>query len=198
MGIPIKDGNGNSLTLTSKTINGEECPESCNVPNGSIDRYISKYASDPADSDNEDANKNYSVTPANFVLAPPAGEIWYVSRLLVYIQDTGSFDSGGYGNGVALTNGIQIKVYEGAIEKSVLTNSQPIKQNTHWAKFCYDISISNFGSGDEALGARWTFVNGGTYIRLDGDLSQKIQIELNDDMSILTSQTFLFQGFKEQ
>jgi hypothetical protein len=116
--------------------------------------------------------------------------------MLVYVQDTGSFDSGGYGNGSALANGIQIKVYRDAVEQIALTNSQPIKQNTHWAKFCFDIKISTFGSGDESLGARWTFTNGGTFIRLDGDESDSIKVEFNDDFSDLTSQTFLFQGYK--
>lgn len=196
MSITIKDGGGADIELAAELIDGVYYPVTCSCPNGEVDNYISEYAHDPADSNNEDANKNYASTAANFIIAPPAGEIWYISRLLVYIQDAGSFDSGGYGNGSALTNGIQIKVYRDAVEQIALTNSQPIKQNTHWAKFCFDISVSKFGSGDESLGVRWTFTNGGTFIRLDGDESDSIKVELNDDFSVLTSQTFLFQGYK--
>lgn len=198
MSINIKDGDGNDIVLASKTVDGEECPTNCMTPTGAVDNYLSEYALDPSDSDNEDANKDYSTTPTYFHVAPPAGEVWYIARMMPYIQDGGSFDSGGYGNNSSpLTNGIEIKVYEGETEKIALTNSQPIKQNTHWKKFCYDITISTFGSGDESLGARWTFTNGGTFIRLDGDLAQSIRVELSDDLSYLVSHTFLFQGYKE-
>lgn len=195
--IQIRDASGNVIDMISKELGDESCFVNCTIPNGDIDNYLSEFAVDPADSNNEDANKDYSTTPADFTLAPAAGEVYYVSRLITYIEDAGSFDSGGYGNGSALTNGITIKVFRDTTEKIVLTNSQPIKTNTHWKKFCYDIEVSNFGLGNESLGVRWTFTKGGTYIKLDGDQGDSIKVNLSDDFSPLVSQTFLFQGFKE-
>lgn len=193
--ITAKDGNGAEFTLASDLIGGEHYPKHCVCPNGEIDNYLSEFALDEADSNNEHANKDYSVTPASFVLKPGAGVVWYIARMMVYVEDAGSFDSGGYGNGSALTNGIEIKVMQGVTEKISITNDQPVKQNTHWKKFCYDIEVSNFGLGNESLGARWTFTRGGTYIKLDGDQGEYISVNLSDDFTFLVDQTFLFQGF---
>ena len=194
--IEVKDGNGATVKMRGHYVGDEFCPESCSTPTGGIGNYLSKFAANEVGG-SEDANGNYSVTPAVFSIAPSAGEVWYVARLLVYIEDSGSFDSGGYGNGSALANGIAIKIVSDGVDVISLTNDQPIKQNTHWKKFCFDIETSKFGSGNESLGSRWTFTKGGTYIKLDGDLDEKIEVRLSDDMSDLVSQTFLFQGYTE-
>ena len=56
-----------------------------------------------------DANKDYSdagLGRTAFVIKPKPGEVYRLSRLIVSYKDNGSFDSGTYGNGLVLTNGI--------------------------------------------------------------------------------------------
>jgi hypothetical protein len=198
MALNIKDGQGNNVALKSKDCgSGEIVTYTCNCPSGSIDGYYSNFASDPADSNNENANKDYSVTPASFEIKPSATQIFYLSRLIAFIKDGGTFDSGSYGNGITLTNGLVIKVYRDGVERINLTNSQPIKTNTDWSKFCYDTLLSNYGAGDETLSVRWTFSKSGTFLKLDGSENDKICVELNDNFAGLTEHTFLFQGFVE-
>lgn len=162
----------------------------------SLDKYVNVFASDPADSDNTNANKDYSVTAANFVVAPPAGEKWVISRMIAYLRDGGSIDSGAYGNGITLTNGITMKVMRGAVEQLDMTAGDPVIINPDWTKLCYDATISNYGLGDETMAVRWTFSQSGMYIELDGDQSDKIQITFNDNLTGLNEHTFLFQGYK--
>lgn len=198
MTVQVKDANGNILSMASKTHDktGELIPYSARYPAGDVDSMLSNFAKDLADSDNENANKNYSVTPAKFTIAPPAGECWYVARVLVYIRDTGAFDADKYGNNITLTNGIALKTYRNGVEQNNLTNSQTVKANSHWGKYCYDTFLSTYGVGDQSLSARWTFTKAGVYIRLDGDENDSIEVELNDDFSGLVEHTFNFQGFK--
>lgn len=164
---------------------------------GTVENLIDIFASDPADSDNEHANKDYSSVAANFEIAPPSNEKWQIARLLVFIQDTAPMDADRYGNNIVLTNGIILKTFRGATEKVNLTNDQPIKTNSQWGKFCYNTTLSTYGVGEENLAVRWTFLRAGSCIGLDGSKGDKIVITLNDDFSGLSEHTFLFEGFKD-
>jgi len=177
---------------------GVEYPIISTRTKGLTDKYISIFAYDPEDSNRIDSGgKNYAVTAGVYQIAPPAGEIWQIARLVYYIEDVGSFDSGGFGNGAALTNGIILKVENATTVLNVLTAGLPIKKNTHWRRFCFDLEIDTFGLGNESMASRWSFFKSGAYLKLNGDNGEKITVTLNDDFSGIVSQTFLFQGFKE-
>ena len=101
-------------------------------------------------------NVNGSITPVIFRIKPEAGEILYLSRLLWYLRDTGTLDSGGFGNGVELTNGIDFGFYSGEVRYP--QQFEPIKTNGGWAKYCGpDVVPLTFGSGDEILSCRYSF-----------------------------------------
>ena len=117
--------------------------------------------------------------------------------MIVFIQDTGAFDSDKYGNGIALANGIQVRVQDDSETISDMTNDLPIKTNTHWARMCYDIDLNTFGVGDEVMVVRWTFNKAGQFIRLDGSQNERLEVVLNDDFSALVDHTFLIQGYIE-
>lgn len=140
------------------------------------------------------ANVDGSVTPVDYIMECMPGEIIRIARLLVLITDTGSFDSGGYGNGPVLTNGITLWVqYAGGVKVDFL-NGDTIKKNVDWDGFCYDVDPSSYGSGDEALAVRWSmdkFNNGLGMTLLSGD---KVGIRINDNMTNLVEQKFLIQG----
>lgn len=78
-----------------------------------------------------DAVGNYSGAAESFFFAPAAGELVALRRMLIFIEDGGSFDSGLYGNGLALTNGITINVKDAGGLLFTLT-PEPIKTNGGW------------------------------------------------------------------
>jgi len=130
-----------------------------------------------------------------FTIQPPVDEVWYVHRLLVHYEDSGSMDTEKYGNGIVLTNGITIYANQsGRIVN--LTNGHPILTNGEWAAHSYDTRLDKFGAGNEFISVRWSFFKTGTVIKLDGAQSDSLTVLLQDDFSGLEDQFFLFQGYK--
>lgn len=158
-------------------------------------------SSDPAESQ-ENGNINIRTsgtvaTPVLYTATPPEDEIWAVFRMTVNIRDTGSFDSGGYGNGPALTNGIQLRVGAPGIPPGA-GNLTPVlvRRTTDWQIYAHDLIISNFGQGDEVASIRWTFSKAGFPMILHGRLGQFIELRVQDDLSGLEHQYVILQGIK--
>lgn len=132
-------------------------------------------------------NVDGSATPVDFKITAPDDMTYFIHRFVGLIVDTGSFDSGSYGNGLALTNG-QILVYHNpVIGERVMTNQYPIKKNVDFAAYCYDITHHSWGSGDEALAWRFTIAKDGATFRLDSGCS--LIWRVRDDMTGLVEQT---------
>jgi len=130
-----------------------------------------------------------------FILAP-AGWDYVINRMIVSIEDTGSFDSGGYGNGAQLTAGFQVRLWSSAGLKYDLLNGETIKQNGQWAQTCHDVTRHNFGSGNEWLTVRWTFGLAGHPLILQGDHAESLIVEARDNLTHLVSHHFMVQGWK--
>ena len=142
---------------------------------------------------------DYSVTPETFSLGPAEKEVWQLQRLTVYIQDTGNFNVASYGNGITLTNGIELKLFEGETEIANFQTSSPIKSNADWGRFCFNNSYLNFGQGDNAFIARWDISPNFVWMHGIGTpdhptAGNTVRVTLNDDFSGLTSHTFLLEG----
>jgi len=144
---------------------------------------------------------NYSSTGGSsgesFIIQPPVGEKWRIERMMIHIQDTGSFDAEKYGNGVALGNGISVRVETDTGTVHDLTDGRPVVSNAQWARQCYDTRVDTYGIGDESLSARWTFSKGGYPLRLDGDLGQRLTVFIHDTCTGLNAHNFYVNGFKE-
>ncbi len=162
-----------------------------------------RFADEVGDgSGNKDATGDYSAGGlglTEFAIKPGAGEHFHITRLIVTIADSGSFDSGAYGNNVTLTNRILVQKRTGSPHGASslvqdLTDSAPIMTNTGWAAYCYDVTVFSFGQGDEVLSARWTFTRAGVTIELDGDNGDYLAVVLNDDLEGLEGHAFQFQG----
>lgn len=129
-----------------------------------------------------DMNVDGSTETKEFMVTAPDGYAYILHRLIWYMADTGSFDSGGFGNGSALTNGIDFILRDGV--DVTLTKNLNIKKNSHIAAYSYDMTRHNWGSGDEFLVARFTFDRDGASLLLNpGD---SFVSEIKDDCSILT------------
>jgi hypothetical protein len=138
---------------------------------------------------------DYSSASETFYVQADIGTFFVLSRIIVSIEDSGSFDSGRYGNGGTLTNGIQIKVSRPNSTDSDLTDGLPVFTNGQWAKLCHDVDLKNFGAGNEWLTVRWTLKHCGIPIVLNGDENEALQVIVNDDFTHLISHRFMVQGF---
>lgn len=143
---------------------------------------------------------NGSVTPVNFDYVVAAGDDVYVNRIIVHLEDNTGIDSGSYGGispVAALTNGITLNIVraDAAMADIDLLDGEPVQTNADWAKFCYDVSVSNFGSGNEALTIRWTFAGAGKPIHLfPGDT---FRMTIRDDLTSLVAHSANIQGWSE-
>jgi hypothetical protein len=167
-------------------------------------KLISQHLStDGAGGGTISGNADYSSTPGRFYIKPPAGSVYRIARLLVHIQDSGAFAAGDYGNGISLTGsqGVYLRQYtDGTTTRTEVVdfmNSQPVQSNAEWGARCYDLSLDDFGSGDNFLNVRWTFTKAGQFIRLVGDDEDFLEIELIGDFSGLTDHEFFVQGYIE-
>lgn len=132
-----------------------------------------------------------STTNQIFKIQANQGQILQLSRLLIFIQDSGTLDSGGFGNGSALTNGIIFNTvrYAGTPEQEILPgfqeNQLPIKLNQEFKALCHDAIFSNYGSGSQSLSWRYTFTKdtNGTPIPLNHSLNEEFWVTIRDDLT---------------
>ena len=168
-------------------------------------RYISRMASQNGDDATYNANGNYASTAAYWEIRPTTSEFLMIARMMVYVEDFGAFGADDYGNGISLSNGVQVSKVRGTgATATELDNYTPIAitSNTLWGAYTYDTSLNAFGAGNDAFHVRWTFARGFEYedssgdggIMLDGRKDEAIRITLNDDFSGLVAHYFVFQG----
>jgi len=139
---------------------------------------------------------NYA-TATTFKWTPGTGRTGYIQRMLINIEDVGSFDSAAYGNNITLTNGISLGVFDssGTIVTDVV-DSHNIKTNADWAMHCHDVTVHDFGLGNETLTARWTFARSGQPLWVPSG-GHYFGVVLNDDFSGLVNHNIHLQGWEQ-
>lgn len=168
---------------------------------GPVKKWWQAFATDDGLTSGEgNAIGNYTSTtssvPTQFWYA--ATEPTRLHRMVVEIEDTAGMAAADYGNITgSLTRGVQMKHIDsdGTTVLHDFTAQAVIKTNAGWAKYCYDVDIKTWGSGNDFLFVRWTFANAGTPVRLD--TGERLAILLHDDFSGLVQHRFLFQGYRE-
>ena len=133
-----------------------------------------------------------SVTPVTFKVAPAAGETILISRVMFYIEDTGNFDADEWGNGITLTNGVQMKRKKNGVTTSF---GAACKTTGDLAGMMYDINHFAFGIGNEIVCGRLTFTKFGQFMRLSGNAGDEFQIVIQDDLTGLVNQRVTAQGY---
>jgi len=141
-----------------------------------------------------DATGNYSSTPLSLKCSRSYG--WaHIARMIVMIQDGGTFDAELYGNGIVLTNGIRVYVKNASDAVLWEMTSFPIISNSDWAGHCHDYNYSeSIGVGDSVASIRWTFDKAGQQCIVKFDQGEYLEVYLNDDFSGLTHHRFTVQG----
>lgn len=137
------------------------------------------------------ANGDSSGAVQNFKIQAQEGETITLARMIIHTEDAGTYDSGAWGNGITLTNGILVQTNISGVLKNISTGT--IKTNGELAGEMHDVTVHAFGTGNNHLTGRWTFSNSGTYIKLNA--GDSLIVRLNDDFSGLIQQNFLVQGF---
>lgn len=163
------------------------------TPRHLISRFVSKGENQEQTSADVELSQDFSVTPATFIVQPPVGTVYHIQRAIIYLEDSGIINSGGYGGLSALTNGLNLEIHDADGFVATLT-PLTIKQNTHWKRYAYDLNYSDFGAGNPSISSRWTFTETGIPIYLDGDKGEKFAVTVSDNLSGLVSHTILLQG----
>lgn len=136
---------------------------------------------------------NYSAVVTDFLISPDIDTKIRLARLIIQIEDVGGFNAAGYGAMNALTNGITVLHFVAGELFADYTDGIVIKTNGHWGRYCFDLSITDFGGNNENyVDARWSFFKGGMpLILLPAD---SLTVRLNDNFNALVSHTFIAQG----
>ncbi len=137
-----------------------------------------------------------STAPVMFKVAPPAGSIYGIARIITSLSGSG-LDSGGWGNslGTPLTNGFELIWHRGGVDYNLTEN--PIQSFFDLAAVCHDLVLQDWGQGSQFITARFTFTKAGQYLMLNGDDGDYLAATVNDDLStIVDYQKISAQGFQ--
>ena len=144
---------------------------------------------------NNNVNGNYSVTPKTFSYTPPVGDIFYVSRIVVYVEDTGTFDTGAYGNAVVMTNGYHVWHTHDEHTHIIIPDTNAIKTTGDMASNMFKLNHESFGAGNEFIAAPFSFEEVGGPIVLNGNTGDTFNAEFRDNLTGLVRHNFTLQGY---
>jgi hypothetical protein len=158
--------------------------------------YIARYLDTVGDGTGTiQANGDYSGGEEIFFIQPPAGNVFSIARLIVYIEDTIQVIPDNYGGISALANGVTIRVQDDTRTVKDCVDGQPIKTNGQWSRVCFDVNFFTAGSGNKSVVVRWTFAKSGIPLTLRGSNNERLEAVVNDDLRGLVEHTFMVQGF---
>jgi len=144
-------------------------------------------------SGNDNMNIDGSSAPIIFKIKPGIDESLKIARIIVYVEDSGTFDAEKWGNGITMSNGIEFKLKQNGIPVNKLGFN--IKSSGDMAGICHDLNHQAFGTGNEFVTFRLTFTKAGRYVRLSGAEGDEMQCIINDDLSGLVKMHIIAQGF---
>ena len=129
-----------------------------------------------------------STIPVEFYIQPPSGEVWYVAKWMIYIQDDKGFAVGKWGSNGVLNNGVlpQLNGHD-------MVN-QPFKTNGDIESTTIKTNLKEYGNTYDVLVAEWDFKESGTFIRLTDQ--DKLSVLIQDDLTVIESQHITAHGFK--
>ncbi len=151
-----------------------------------------------ADGTNQVVVSDGSSVNVPYYAGPDSGEYWHIERMIIYIEDgAASPKITEYGAATALSNGLRLYVTRGGpagVETLDLMGGGTVKSNGDWASFCYDVQLSQPGSGNGVVSARWTFGHSGESIILSGARNDKLVLLNRDQLNVLVDHRFHIHG----
>lgn len=125
-------------------------------------------------------------TPVDFVFEPAVGEVFLVSRLIMFGFGSSVVTDTAYVSLSALTNGCLLTLNNsGGVAKDI-TDGLPIKDNNGWNDLCYDARQNLYSANPKSLNARYTLTRdtNGLPIVISGDAGEKIVYSIRDDLDV--------------
>lgn len=147
--------------------------------------------------DKEISNANGSLSsPISFRLAPPPGQVWHIQAATLFMQTATAMDTSKFGDiAGGLTNGVVIR----ALRFGQIRNLLNIKTNGDLLKDIHRVEFHNRApAGSFGLNARWLFQDLKTYIKVDGDRGEYLELLIQDDLTDLEIAQVKFQGHVEE
>lgn len=136
-------------------------------------------------------------TPVTFSLTA-SGRTMVVVRMIVHIEDTGTFADTSYGAVAGpLTNGILLRVNTANESANVdLLDGSKITSTFEWSRYCYDTVVITPGAGAKTAVVRWTFGKyAGPYGGLVLEPGESLECVIQDNLSDLTEHMILCEGY---
>lgn len=143
------------------------------------------------------ANGNYSsgVTEFSYTNIDPDNTL-FISDFVFNIKDDGPFTLTEYGNlGTTLINGINIFYTDtnGTNRNNIIGTTYNVKKNSDYLNYTTDFNLLNNDTGESVMTINLNFQKNHSNIRLG--VTDRIAVELNDDLSNLSEHTFSISGF---
>jgi len=131
------------------------------------------------------------VGETEFFVTMPEGEAMVVASGRFYIEATGGFDSGKYGNNIVLTNGIKLHLQDanGNVILDFFQDGGVIMTNAQLAAIGQLPVYLEFGQGNNSLVVSWTAVAFGTHLLITHE--NKLVVTVNDDFTDLVQHRFI-------
>ena len=151
---------------------------------GTTDNYIGDYSGEAA---------------VEAVCQPPAGERWVISRMIIYIEDTGNPTLSTYGNIAELDPGIRFGLRDDDGVLAYLDGGEAITDNGHWARLMYDWTHQTWSAVNYYMVGRYTFskfVPGGIPLHGDDPLNQRLFLSFSEDFTGLIKHEYYAEGYK--
>lgn len=134
-------------------------------------------------------------SPVIYYASPYGTEVWHVTRILFELTHGTAGDLGLFGDLPALTNGVVIRALVSG-QYYTFTNW---KQNSNMKVDMYDVQFDprSGGGGQYGTTGRGTFTNAGAIVRLDAAQGDRLELLVQDNITLLDSFTMKAQGHLE-
>ena len=144
-----------------------------------------------------DATGDYSLGVTEFSYTNTSTtQTAFVGDLIINILDDGTWNMSQFGSiGTTLANGINIyhTSVTGSVRNNIVGTTYPIRKNADFLSYTTDVKLFNPGTGDTSFTVNLNFQKNRSNIILRKE--DKIVVEVNDNFTDLTQQTFQINGF---
>jgi len=127
-------------------------------------------------------------SPLVYWVAPEAGQVWHIQRILLELTHDSAGDLGNFGGIDALGNGFVIR---GLRDGEYRTFSN-WKRGSDFKTDMFDVEFDSRsgGQGEFGTSGRGTFLKTGSVVRLDGDTGDRLEIVCQDTVAGLGINSF--------
>ena len=132
-------------------------------------------------------------TPVKFFIQPGVTEKYRLKRMNIHAID-GNFNNALLYGTLTLANGMDVYIANDSGIIKRYTNEFKIKRTHDWALLAGVDSVTIGSAVSDPLIVRWTFGLGASDIILDGSNTERLVVEVKDDMTGLDDQLIMVQG----